>query len=235
MSTQTTKRGLFKPEPSDFVSVVTDIDNNMDNLDDAVPDSRKVNGHALTSDVTVTKGDVGLGNVDNTSDANKPISDAVAAKLGTVPSGSTLQGEIDELSQAKADKVNNATSGDLASLDANGNLTDSGKKVSDFVPVTREINGHALSDDFDISKSDVGLGNVDNTSDENKPVSTLQQAALDGKADKVSNATNGNFAGLNTSGNLTDSGKKAADFVLVANIATLVETQAMINDYYVGG
>ena len=31
------------------------------------------------------------------------------------------------------------------------------------------------------SKSDVGLGNVDNTSDANKPVSTAQQTALDGK------------------------------------------------------
>lgn len=33
------------------------------------------------------------------------------------------------------------------------------------------------------------------------------------KADKVTNATNGNFAGLDTNGNLTDSGKKASDFV----------------------
>ncbi len=33
------------------------------------------------------------------------------------------------------------------------------------------------------TKSDVGLGNVDNTSDANKPVSTAQQAALDLKAD----------------------------------------------------
>lgn len=32
------------------------------------------------------------------------------------------------------------------------------------------------------SKADVGLGNVDNTSDANKPVSTAQQTALDGKA-----------------------------------------------------
>lgn len=32
------------------------------------------------------------------------------------------------------------------------------------------------------TKSDVGLANVDNTSDANKPVSTAQQTALDGKA-----------------------------------------------------
>ena len=36
------------------------------------------------------------------------------------------------------------------------------------------------------TKSEVGLSNVDNTSDTNKPVSTAQQTALDGKADKAS-------------------------------------------------
>ena len=41
-----------------------------------VPTARKVNGHALTADVTVTKGDVGLGNVDNTADADKVVKTA---------------------------------------------------------------------------------------------------------------------------------------------------------------
>jgi hypothetical protein len=39
----------------------------------------------------------------------------------------------------------------------------------------------ALSADVTISKVDVGLGNVDNTSDLNKPVSTATQTALNGK------------------------------------------------------
>ena len=38
-------------------------------------------------------------------------------------------------------------------------------------------------------------------------------ANLAQKADKVVNATNGHFAGLDANGNLTDSGKKASDFV----------------------
>ena len=41
-------------------------------------------------------------------------------------------------------------------------------------------------------------------------VPTTDQSA---KADKVADATAGNFAGLDASGNLTDSGKKPADFV----------------------
>lgn len=40
----------------------------------------------------------------------------------------------------------------------------------------------------------------------------IDQEDLDRKADKVSNATVGNFAGLDTNGNLTDSGFKASDF-----------------------
>lgn len=39
---------------------------------------------------------------------------------------------------------------------------------------------------------------------------------ISGKADKVASATNGNFAGLDSNGNLTDSGSKAADFATAA-------------------
>ena len=42
------------------------------------------------------------------------------------------------------------------------------------------------------------------------------EQALGGKADKVSGATSGNFAGLDANGNLTDSGKKASDFATAA-------------------
>lgn len=37
------------------------------------------------------------------------------------------------------------------------------------------------------------------------------------KADKVASATSGNFAGLNSSGNLTDSGYDATDFITTDN------------------
>ncbi len=44
--------------------------------------------------------------------------------------------EYDKLDNAKADKVSSATNGHFAGLDSNGNLTDSGKASSDFVPST---------------------------------------------------------------------------------------------------
>ena len=44
----------------------------------------------------------------------------------------------------------------------------------------------------DLTPSDLGLGNVDNTSDANKPVSTAQQTEIDTKADIASPALTGN-------------------------------------------
>lgn len=48
-----------------------------------------------------------------------------------------------------------------------------------------------LKADLALAKADVGLGNVDNTSDVNKPVSTAQQTALNLKADLASPALTG--------------------------------------------
>lgn len=48
----------------------------------------------------------------------------------------------------------------------------------------------------------------------------LDSIDYSGKADKVSGATNGNFAGLDANGNLTDSGSKAADFKTKQTIVT---------------
>ena len=44
------------------------------------------------------------------------------------------------------------------------------------------------------------------------PTNSQLNTALNNKADKVSGATSGNFAGLDSNGNLTDSGKNAANF-----------------------
>jgi len=51
----------------------------------------------------------------------------------------------------------------------------------------KTLEGQSLlgSGNIDLSKSDVGLGNVDNTSDVNKPVSTATQTALDTKTNKL--------------------------------------------------
>jgi hypothetical protein len=51
----------------------------------------------------------------------------------------------------------------------------------------KTLEGQSLlgSGNIDLVKGDVGLGNVDNTSDANKPVSTATQTALDTKTNKL--------------------------------------------------
>jgi len=93
----------------------------------------------------ITKTMVGLGSVDNTTDANKPISTATQTAL--------------DLKLASATAA--TTYAPLASPTFTGTVAG-------------------------ITKTMVGLGNVDNTTDANKPVSTAQQTALDLKASLAS-------------------------------------------------
>lgn len=53
----------------------------------------------------------------------------------------------------------------------------------EVVPKERTVNSKTLEFDINLDKIDVGLGNIDNTSDANKPVSTAMTTALALKAD----------------------------------------------------
>ena len=48
---------------------------------------------------------------------------------------------------------------------------------------------------------------------------------VSGKADKVANATSGNFASLDANGNLTDSGKKASDFISASDLTPITDAE----------
>jgi hypothetical protein len=121
----------------------------------------------------ITKAMVGLGNADDTSDANKPVSTATQTALNlkenTVTAGTTAQ-------YYRGDKTWQT-----------------------------------------LNKAAVGLGNVDNTSDANKPVSTATQTALNLKADKIVGGTSGNIVTRDVNGNITDSGKAFNDAGTTAN------------------
>ncbi|TRL35491.1 hypothetical protein [Rhizobium straminoryzae] len=66
-----------------------------------------------------------------------------------------------------------ATQQDLAAFQ-----TTMSTALGERVPATRTINAKALTSDITLSKADVGLGQVDNTPDSAKPVSTPQSQAL---------------------------------------------------------
>lgn len=68
------------------------------------------------------------------------------------------------------------------------------------VDKTTTVNGHALSSNVTVSASDVGLGNVDNTSDANKPVSTATQTALNLKENTLTKGNISAGTGVSISG-----------------------------------
>jgi hypothetical protein len=110
--------------------------------------------------VLLDKNDVGLTDVDNTPDLSKPVSTAQQTALDT-----------------KVDKV----AGKQLS-DENYTLTEKNKLAGlgpDLVVSVAGKQGVVV-----LNKTDVGLSNVDNTTDMGKPVSTLQQSALNNKVDK---------------------------------------------------
>lgn len=72
-----------------------------------------------------------------------------------------------------------------------------------------------------VNKTDLGLNNVDNTSDLNKPVSTATQTALNGKEDLTNKSTNTN---LGTSDTLYPSQKAVKTYVDTAVSSATVPT-----------
>lgn len=140
----------------------------------------------------VNKAQVGLGNVDNTSDINKPVSiaqkeyiDSVQANLtahendvsnphevtkaqvglGNVDNTSDVDKPVSTAQQNEIDRVD----GDISLLNTAVNALDTSLDTH----IDDDHNPHA------VTKAQVGLGNADNTSDVNKPVSVAQREAID--------------------------------------------------------
>lgn len=109
-----------------------------------------------------SKSEIGLGNVDNTSDADKPVSNAVALSL---------------IGKANIDHSHTFTRSDVG-LENVDNTSDLAKPISTATQTALD-NKADVNHTHSLSKADVGLSNVDNTSDSDKPISILTQAALD--------------------------------------------------------
>ncbi len=110
-------------------------------------------------------------------DENIAVFDGITGEL--LKDGGTSIAELESAIAAKADSATVTTA--LAGKQDSLGFTP--------VPNTRTVAGHALSADVTVTKSDVGLGNVDNTADTAKPVSTAQQTALDAKQNLDSDLT----------------------------------------------
>ena len=158
-------------------------------------DTVKVNGAALTPDankavdVTITTGtnngtvkvngtDVnvkGLKSAAYTESSAYDVSGAAAAVQGNVDAlAVVVNGKVDKV-QGKGLSQNDYTDADKTKLAG----IQAGAQVNTVTSVAGKTGAVTLN------KSDVGLSNVDNTSDANKPVSNATQTALNGKVDKV--------------------------------------------------
>ncbi|MBP5726731.1 MAG: hypothetical protein J6Y48_06610 [Clostridia bacterium] len=78
---------------------------------------------------------------------------------------------------ARADKVNSATSGNFAALDENGNLTDSGHKHSDYLTSHQDISGKADKVSSPTSGDFAGLDENGNLTDSGKKASDFAPAS----------------------------------------------------------
>ena len=171
---------------------------------------------------TLNKAAVGLGNVDNTSDLAKPISTATATALAgkaDLVGGKVPSSQLDRLSIGET--LTAATQSAMLALDANpgdvairtdddtlwmlkkapagtlGNWWDLTAALSGVAGVT-SIN--SMTGTVTLGKSDIGLGNVDNTSDatKNSATATLTNKTISGSSNTLSNIAQSSVTNLST-------------------------------------
>lgn len=165
-----------------------------------------VNGQ--TGVVTLTKADIGLSAVDNTSDADKPVSTAQAASIGQrllfsnnlsdVGSVATSRTNLGLGTSAVLDTGVSAgntivlgSGGKLPAVDGSqltnlpaGSITSLqittalGYTPTSVTGLTGAQTVGGFKIGLSLVKGDVGLGNCDNTSDATKPVSAAQAASI---------------------------------------------------------
>ena len=174
-------------------------------------------GTGATTAATARK-NLGLENLNNTSDTNKPVSIATQTALDLKENMSNKSNNIiaDANSTSKYPSVKiikeyvdaivsagvpDATSNTIGKIQLTGDLsgTANSPEVATGAISTAKIANDAITDAKvanGISPSKVGLGNVDNTSDVNKPISTATQSALDLKANLASPTFTGTVSGI---------------------------------------
>ena len=157
----TTNYGLGKPLEDELYDIAVQ-NTNMDKIDTNL------------KSVSNTANSASSGLSTHTSNKNNPHTvTAAQIGLGNVPNVSTNN---QTPSYTVPSSLSALVSGEILQT-AFGKLA---KAVNDLIShLANKSNPHA------VTKSQVGLGNCDNTSDVNKPISTATQTALNGKADGI--------------------------------------------------
>ena len=154
----------------------TDIDNALDSKADS-------------TDIPDVSGFIGadVNNLTNYYDKDT-IDAALAEKQATLTAGENIS--ITDLTISATD-----TTYSVATTSADGLMSaadkaklsgiETGAQVNTVTGVKGSNEAEYRTGNVSITKGNVGLGNVDNTADADKPISTAAQTALDGKVDKI--------------------------------------------------
>lgn len=126
------------------------------------------------------------------------LKDTIQINNGGPTLGTIIAGKVDKVT-GKGLSTEDFTSAMKIKMDAMSGTNTGDQDLSALALKATTVNGHALSSNVIVTKSDVSLGNADNTSDANKPVSTATQTALNLKANTsalATVATSGAYADL---------------------------------------
>jgi hypothetical protein len=181
--------------------------------------AQKAQNLADLANVVTARTNLGLGNVDNTSDANKPVSTAqqTALNLKANLAGPTFTGTVGGITAAMVGAQ--PLDSDLTTIAGLASTT--GNMIQGVANVWAAQTPAQVKTSLVLAKGDVGLGNVDNTSDANKPVSTAQQTALNLKA----NIASPTFTGTSTFA------RQVNTPVVLADAATILVNASLGNTF----
>lgn len=140
---------------------------------------------ALTSEIPANATDIGAATAAQGAKADTAVQPSALATY--VPNTRTVAGKplSGNVSLDKIDvglsNVDNISAANAPVSTATQTALNLKANTADVVPSTRTVAGKALSSNVTLVKGDVGLGNVDNTADSAKPISTATQTALNAK------------------------------------------------------
>jgi hypothetical protein len=157
------------------------------------------------------------GSSDNANETTLTVTNPTADRTITFPDETgTVQLRVADVSDTEIGYLNGVTSAIQTQLD------DKSTASKTETLTNKTLTSPVINTPTGITKTDVGLANVDNTTDANKPVSTATQTALDLKA----NLSGPTFTGTISAASLTLSG----DLTVNGTTTNLNSTSLVVED-----